>query len=293
MSLFLDVLVQLFTFIWQLLKMPLFVVLLFVFYLILAVLFNIGKAMKKGFRFKKGSRQKIELRKWYQKLFIDFPKRYAQDIMDRDADFFRYQGMYIFTGRQGNGKTVAMTEFIRRMNMEYPLSRVITNYGYKAQEKELRHWKQLLNYSNGKKGVIVGIDETQNWFSSNESKDFPPEMLGVCTQNRKNRRVICGTAQNFYLLAKAIRTQTVEVRECLTLCGCVTFVRCREPILNEVGEVVEWKKRGFYWFVHDKELRESYDTYRVIENLSKSGFQENKSSEPVIINHNFSVKSKG
>ena len=44
-----------------------------------------------------------------------------------------------------------------------------------------------------------------------------------------------------------------------------------------------------YWFVHDKELRESYDTYRVIENLSKSGFQERK-AEPVVINQNFVAK---
>lgn len=286
MKMVLDVFVQLITFLWEFLKTPLFIILFLIGYCIVAVLVHIGISMKKGFRFKKGSRQKVVQRKWYQKLFVDFPKRYAADIMERDADFFRYQGMYIFTGRQGNGKTIAMTEFIRRMHTEFPLSQCITNYGYKGQHKELRHWKQLLNFSNGKKGVIVGIDETQNWFSSNESKDFPPEMLGVCTQNRKNRRVICGTAQNFYLLAKAIRTQTVEVRECLTLCGCITFVRCREPILNEVGDVVEWKKRGTYWFVHDKELRESYDTYRVIENLSKSGFQERKSDQ-VVVNQNF------
>ena len=29
-----------------------------------------------------------------------------------------------------------------------------------------------------------------------------------------------------------------------------------------------------YFFVHSKELRESYDTYKVIENLRKSGFKE-------------------
>lgn len=29
-----------------------------------------------------------------------------------------------------------------------------------------------------------------------------------------------------------------------------------------------------YFFVHSKELRDSYDTYKVIENLRKSGFKE-------------------
>ena len=29
-----------------------------------------------------------------------------------------------------------------------------------------------------------------------------------------------------------------------------------------------------YFFVHNKELRNAYDTYKVIENLKKSGFKE-------------------
>ena len=45
----------------------------------------------------------------------------------------------------------------------------------------------------GVQGVICLIDEMQNWFSSNQSKNFPPEMLQVVTQNRKNRRVIMGS----------------------------------------------------------------------------------------------------
>lgn len=118
------------------------------------------------------------------------------------------------------------------------------------------------------------MDELQNWFSSNDSKNFPPEMLGVITQNRKNRRIILGTSQNFYLLAKAIRSQATEVRRCSTFLGCLTIVRRAEPILDSEGQVAEWKNRGWYFFVHNKKLRESYDTYKVIENLSKSGFKE-------------------
>lgn len=287
----LNILTQIFNMLWQIIKGPAVLFLLFFAYCVFAVCLHIFKAYKKGFRFRKGSRQKVEVRKWYQKLFVDFPKRFSDDLMERDPDFFRYQGLYIFTGRQGNGKTIALAEYIRRMQTEYPLSKCLTNFAYEKQDGELKHWKQLIHYKNGKQGVIIGIDETQNWFSSNQSKDFPPEMLEVVTQNRKNRRVIVGTAQNFYLLAKAIRTQTVEVRECLTLFGCITIVRRREPILNDVGEVVEWKRRGSYWFVHDKDLRESYDTYRVVESLSKSGFQP-KAPEPVVINNNFTASAK-
>ena len=97
---------------------------------------------------------------------------------------------------------------------------------------DLDHWSKLINYKNGIYGVIAVLDETQNWFASNKSRNFPPEMLQVIIQNRKNRRIILGTAQNFYLLAKAIRSQTTEVRRCATFFGCLTLVRRFEPILD-------------------------------------------------------------
>ena len=105
-------------------------------------------------------------------------------------------------------------------------------------------------------------------------KTFLQRCYGVITQNRKNRRIILGTSQNFYLLAKAIRSQATEVRRCTTLLGCLTIVRRAEPILDSEGNVAEWKNKGMYFFVHNQKLREAYDTYKVIENLSKSGFKE-------------------
>ena len=38
--------------------------------------------------------------------------------------------------------------------------------------------------------------------------------------------------------------------------------------------MTEWDKKGSYFFVHDRELRDSYDTYKVIEALSHSGFKD-------------------
>lgn len=167
-----------------------------------------------------------------------------------------------------------MIEFAMRMQQEFPKCLCTTNLGYTNENTELKDWKMLLNYKNDIFGVIVIIDELQNWFSSRDSKDFPPEMLEIITQNRKNRRILLGTAQNFYLLAKAIRSQATEVRRCSTLFGALTIVRRFEPILDSDGNVKEFKKLGWYFFVHDKELRESYDTYKVIKRLSKVGFQE-------------------
>jgi hypothetical protein len=220
------------------------------------------------------SHKPIKKRPALLRLVWDFPKQLANDFFDLDPDDFPYKGCVIFTGRQGNGKTIAMVEYGLRMKKEYPLSKLITNLCVSGEDDILDHWKKLVTYSNGSKGVICLIDETQNWFSSTQSRNFPPEMLQVITQNRKNRRIILGTAQNFYLLAKAIRSQCTEVRECRTFFGCITLVRRKEPILDAEGNVTEWDKKGSYFFVHDRELRDSYDTYKVIEALSHSGFKD-------------------
>lgn len=255
-------------------KYPLYFMIGIIGLLFILICFNIIILLLKGRRFKKGKRNIVKHKSIIRRLLIDAPRRIAEDIMDRDPEFFRHQGCVIFTGRQGAGKTIAMVEYAMRMQEEYPLAKCISNIKYAYQDDELTHWRQLIDYKNGKRGLIVIMDELQNWFSSNQSRNFPPEMLSVITQNRKNRRIILGTSQSFHLLAKSIRTQATEVRECLTIFGAITFVRRREPILDADGDVVDWKNRGIYFFIHDKKLREAYDTWQVTESLAKSGFIE-------------------
>ncbi len=259
---------------WALFKYPIYFVFacFCVFFFLVSVNIVIGFA--RGKRLKKSNHNRVKKKSMFRRIFIDTPKQFVDDLFDKESDFFSYQGLIIFEGRQGAGKTISMIEFAMRMQEEYPLAKCITNLGYQYEDDKLKDWRMLMDYKNDKRGVIVVMDELQNWFSSNDSKNFPPEMLSVITQNRKNRRIILGTSQNFYLLAKAIRSQATEVRRCTTLLGCLTIVRRAEPILDSEGNVKEWKNRGSYFFVHNKKLRDSYDTYKVIENLSKSGFKE-------------------
>lgn len=266
--------ISMFKILYTLIKYPLYFILTCFLIFFFSVCVNIIIQLLKGNRFPKNERIVIKKHSFLRRIFIDLPYQFVIDMFEREPDFFPYQGLIIFEGRQGAGKTISMVEFAMKMQNECPKSKVITNLAYKYENNKLKDWRMLVNYKNGHHGVIVAMDELQNWFSSNDSKNFPPEMLGVITQNRKNRRIILGTSQNFYLLAKAIRSQATEVRRCTTLLGCLTIVRRFEPILDSEGNVVEWKKRGIYFFVHDKKLRESYDTYKVIENLSKSGFKE-------------------
>lgn len=269
-----DTFLSIFTIFVDILKYPFYILICIIAIFIFLVSINVCIGLTKGKRFKKGQHNYIKKPSFFKRIFIELPKQFTQDLFDKDPEFFRHQGLIIFEGRQGSGKTMSMVEYITRLQKEYPLSKTLTNFGYKKQNKELKDWRMLIDYKNGKRGVIVGMDELQNWFSSNQSKNFPPEMLSVITQNRKNRRIILGTSQNFYLLAKAIRSQCTEVRRCATFLGCLTIVRRAEPFLDSEGNVKEWKNRGTYFFIHNKELREAYDTYRVIENLRNSGFKD-------------------
>lgn len=246
----------------------------------------------KGKRLKKGSRVFVKKDGFFKKLFVKLPQRIVLDSFEKNPDFFRHQGLVIFEGRQGSGKTISMIEYARTMQQEYPKSLCTTNLAYTGENVPLQDWRMLLKYKNGILGVIVCMDELQNWFSSNDSKNFPPDMLTIITQNRKNRRIILGTSQNFYLLAKAIRSQATEVRRCSTYFGALTLVRKFEPILDSEGNVQEYKRRGCYFFVHDKELRESYDTFKVIERATKVGFQDTPKIEENNVYNLISVKGK-
>lgn len=201
----------------EFIKYPIYAILLLLSVFIFSICVNIVIQLAKGRRFPQFERGKIEKRGIFQRIFIDTPHQFVLDLFDKEPDFFPYQGLIIFEGRQGAGKTISMIQFCMSMQSQCPKSKVITNLAYQYEDNKLKDWRMLMDYKNGHNGVIVCMDELQNWFSSNDSKNFPPEMLGVITQNRKNRRIILGTSQNFYLLAKAIRSQATEVRRCSTL----------------------------------------------------------------------------
>lgn len=229
----------------------------------------------KGDRVKRGSVRSLPRRSAFMRLLVDAPRQYVEDLYNRPPDFFRPQGLIVFTGRQGAGKSSAMIQYAIDLHDMYPLAKCISNTDFIYQDVPLVHWRQLVDFTNKQKGIIVIMDELQNWFSSNQSKNFPPKMLSVITQNRKNRRIILSTAQSFHLLAKAIRSQATEVRQCVTLAGVVTVVVRREPICDNDGDVKQMKYLGMYFFVHSPRLREAYDTWAVVDNLSDSGFHDN------------------
>lgn len=208
-----------------------------------------------------------------RQLFYEVPKRYVMDIYEREPDFFAPQGIHMFCGEQGAGKTIAAVEMMLRYQKMYPKAKMITNFGVTTEDDELAQWEMLLDYTNDKRGVIVGIDEIQNWFMSGKNQ-LPEGMLEVATQNRKNRRVICCTAQVFTRVNKGLREQVTMVYEPHTFLGCFTVVVKKKYHFESDGTVRDSKIKGIYCFTHTEELRNAYDTYKVIHTLAREGFKD-------------------
>lgn len=285
-----SVIISLFKMFISLLKIPFFLFCGFIVLWLFCLCCFVGWDYIKGRRFKQGERRRIKDSGLLHKIFVEAPRQFADDLYSREPDFFKYQGLILYIGRQGMGKTVSMVRDILMIQKEYPLCKCITNFDLKTENTALKRWEQLIDYKNGIYGVIVGIDEIQNWFSSKQSKDFPVEMFEVVTQNRKNRRVIFGTTQNFYQPAKDIRAQCTEVRKCFTILGVFTIVHAMRPVLDGNGDVKDWKHVKFYCFVHTKEIRDSYDTYKVIESLAKTGFAKKQSA--TVVNYYSAAEGK-
>ena len=216
------------------------------------------------------------------------PRRYVLDLLDREEGYFHPKGIHIFCGEQGSGKSIAAVEMMLRLKKQYPHSKMITNFEVKGEDDTLDDWRKLINYTNGRKGVIVGMDEIQNWFQSGNVK-LPEEMLEVATQNRKNHRIICATAQVFTRVNKALREQVFLVYSPLTLFGCYTVVLVRKPKFDDEGNVTGMKFRKLYGFVHTDEIRNAYDTEKVIHTLVKEGVKE---KAVVIENNTYQVSPK-
>lgn len=226
-----------------------------------------------GMKMQPSGARKVKRFGLLRQLFIEVPRRYTLDLLEREPDTFTHRGIHVFCGEQGCGKTISAVEMIMKMQKEFPRCKTITNFALETEDDELDEWQQLLTYNNGKQGVIVGIDEIQNWFMSGRNQ-LPNEMLEVATQNRKNHRIIVATAQVFTRVNKGLREQFSYIYFPHTFFNCWTVVIKRKPVFDSEGNVLDLKIKGMYCFTHTDELRNAYDTYKVIHTLAKEGFKD-------------------
>lgn len=126
----LDMFFGVFSGLWTLFKYPIYLILIGMGIFLVLVIINIIIELLKGKRFKKGKHKRVKKKSIFRRIFIDCPHQFVLDLLKKDPDFFKYQGVIIFEGRQGAGKTISMIEYAMRMQEEYPLAKCCSNLGY-------------------------------------------------------------------------------------------------------------------------------------------------------------------
>lgn len=196
---------------------------------------------------------------------------------------FKPYGLTVFCGRQGNGKTISMVEYLDKMKQLYPNAIIITNFNYIRQDMPFTSWRQFTEVRNGLDGVIFAIDELQNEYNSNNWKDFPEELLSTVTMQRKQRIKIVATSQVFTRVVKQLREQCYEVVECKTFLGRWTKQKCYDAddynyiIDNPTPErKFHTRKKWKYSFIQSNYIRNLFDSYAVVESVKNKEYIERK-----------------
>lgn len=239
---------------------------------------------------------KIEHSSFFKKLFVDFPKIYYTDLINRNPNEFKEYGIHLFCGEQGSGKTLSMCQRAIQLKNQYPKCKIYSDFTFSYADKKINSIKDIRKYKNGIYGEIFMVDEILTELSSKDSGNIPVELLGSFCQQRKERSCIFATAQVFNRVVKELREQTLYVYCPKTILGCITIVNIAKPDNYDYENQKFTKYVGRYWYVHTPTLRNCYDTYeKVVRNFKKE--YNPRTPEPtdtnITINDDFFKKQKG
>lgn len=251
----------------------------------------------KGIRKKQATYKNTTLKHNFLKvLFFDFPRRFVLDRLLRDPDEFDQYGLWCFVGQQGSGKTIALIDMLHRIKSRFPACKILSNTPCLLADQIIEGPEDFVFNDNGKSGMVVVLDEAQNWFNSQESRNFPPECLQEICQERKQYKMLAMTTQRLNRLSAALREQVDYYVKPFTIAGCLTFVRVYRPQMKEFeAEIKKLRKIKTYFFVHSDELRESFNTRAKIARLSLKGWKprnEQITAEPIDIAVDSKIKIK-
>lgn len=191
-----------------------------------------------------------------------------------DPSYFYPEGIWVFTGPQGSGKTLSAVQTVQKICERYPQALLVSNLQLEGVNREIipfTDYAQLENTTNGTKGVIFFIDEIHVLWNSLESKDIPISEMALFAQMRKDRRLIIGTTQVYGRIAKPIREQLKYVIECKTFAKVISSLSVCDPAytVEKDGHIYpeELYRR---WYFHTPELYESYETLTKIRRIERA-----------------------
>lgn len=208
------------------------------------------------------------------KNLIDLAK-YKRNFRKENPEYFYPEGLLVFCGSQGSGKTLSAVQYVKKLCIEYPRAVLVTNTkinGLPAHTAVVPYngIESLTSHENGLCGVIYFIDEIHLEFNSLESKNVPIEVMIEVSQQRKQRKHIVGTSQVYMRMAKPLREQIKNVVICKNFFKCIQFNRLidGESAYEENGKLKFDTVKNIIWF-HSPKLYNSYDTYAKMKRYRK------------------------
>lgn len=192
---------------------------------------------------------------------------YKSQFRKSHPDYFDPDGLLVFSGPQGSGKTISAVQYCKRVLSQYPQCIFVTNVDISGLPSstsvvEYNGLDTLFSVSNGYNGVLYLIDEIHLEFNSLESKNISIEEMTEFAQQRKQRKHIVGTSQVFMRLAKPLREQVKRVVLCKNYFGLLQHNTEIDgtTAVEEGGHLIA-AVTGSYWWFHTPSLYGSYDTY--------------------------------
>lgn len=208
------------------------------------------------------------------KNLIDLAK-YKRNFRKENPEYFYPEGLLVFCGSQGSGKTLSAVQYVKKLCIEYPRAVLVTNTkinGLPAHTAVIPYngIESLTSHENGLCGVIYFIDEIHLEFNSLESKNVPIEVMIEVSQQRKQRKHIVGTSQVYMRMAKPLREQIKNVVICKNFFKCIQFNKLidGESAHEENGKLKFDTVKNIIWF-HSPKLYNSYDTYAKMKRYRK------------------------
>lgn len=198
--------------------------------------------------------------------------REVKRIINKEEKKVHLYGIYGFFGLPGKGKTMGMVYILNLYRKKYKdRIYIMTNFHYKHQDFEFKHWKDLLKEYD--KPLVLAWDEVQNEFNSRDFRNFPVELLTILTQNRKgNGLQILYTSQRWNRVDKIFRELTHYCIECNTIFGRWTRLKYYhwEDYENKCSSSqVEVRRRikpvKVVGFIQTDDMRNCYDSYKMLE----------------------------
>lgn len=200
--------------------------------------------------------------------------------------YMHSEGTMIFCGPQGAGKTLSAVRYLLALMERYPAAVVCTNVGLTCfpfnadlDASAPQGWayrpggegRPIVEYtgleclkwlSNGYQGVIYLVDELHLELNSLESKNIDIDVMIEISQQRKQRKHIIGTSQQYLRLAKPLREQVHDIVMCRCLFGRMQLNKWIDgsTAVEDNGNVMaKVKKTSTFW--HTPAMYQAYDTY--------------------------------